>query len=275
MIWQPVSGCSDRCLTGRADRVGAFTTVVRVVTLVAVLVMGLLLVPIVRGVAARTVALGVLAALGVRMRWQGPLPGPGSLLVANHVSWLDVCALLAVVPVRLVAKCEVRHWPGIGGLAAVLGAIFVDRSRPKSLPATVAEVAGELRAGRSVAVFPEGTTFCGAGRGRFRPAMFQAAVDAGAPVVPVSISYDSTAAAFVGDDTLWSSVRRIAGLRELNVTLVGSPALRPAGGADRRMLARAAQASIGLPLPAPVSGSVSGPIAEPVPVPVGALWLAA
>jgi 1-acyl-sn-glycerol-3-phosphate acyltransferase len=215
----------------------------------------------VRGVAARTVARGVLAALGVRMRWQGPLPRPGSLLVANHVSWLDVCALLAVAPVRLVAKCEVRNWPGIGGLAAVLGAIFVDRSRPKSLPATVAEVAGELRAGRSVAVFPEGTTFCGASRGRFRPAMFQAAMDAGAPVVPVSIGYDSTAAAFVGDDTLWSSVRRIAGLRELNVTLVGSPALRPAGGADRRMLARAAQASIGLPLPAPVSGPVSGPVA--------------
>jgi len=153
-----------------------------------------------------------------------------------------------------VAKCEVRDWPGIGGLAAVLGAIFVDRSRPKSLPVTVAEVAGELRAGRSVAVFPEGTTFCGAGRGRFRPAMFQAAVDAGAPVVPVvdQLRLDG------------GRVRRrrhavgpryaaIAGLRELSVTLVGSPALRPAGGADRRMLARAAQASIGLPLSAPVA----------------------
>ena len=258
MIWQPVSGCSDRCLTAGADRVGAFTTVVRVVTLVAVLLIGLLLVPVLRGVAARAVARGVLAALGVRLSWRGPLPRPGSLLVANHVSWLDICALMSVAPIRPVAKCEVRNWPGIGGLAAVLGAIFVDRSRPKSLPVTVAEVAGELRAGRSVAVFPEGTTFCGAGRGRFRPAMFQAAVDAGAPVAPVSISYDSTAAAFVGDDTLWSSVRRIAGQRALTVTLVGSPALRPARGADRRMLARAAQASIGLPWSTPVALPVSG-----------------
>jgi hypothetical protein len=95
----------------------------------------------------------------------------------------------------------------------------------------------------------------------------------------VSISYDSTAAAFVGDDTLWSSVRRIAGLRELSVTLVGSPALRPAGGADRRMLARAAQASIGLPLPAAVSGPVDKPVDKPVdgPVdgPIAALGLAA
>jgi len=184
-------------------------------------------------------------------------------VVANHVSWLDICALMSVAPVRLVAKCEVRNWPGIGGLAAVLGAIFVDRSRPKSLPVTVAEVAGELRAGRSVAVFPEGTTFCGASRGRFRPAMFQAAVDAGAPVAPVSISYDSTAAAFVGDDSLWSSVRRVARVRQLTVTLVGSAALRPARDADRRMLARAAHASIGVPMP------VSHP------VPIEALGLAA
>jgi hypothetical protein len=122
----------------------------------------------------------------------------------------------------------------------------VDRTRPKTLPATVAQVAGALRAGRSVAAFPEGTTFCGARRGRFRPAMFQAAMDAGAPVVPVSITYDSTAPAFVGDDTLWSSVRRVAGLRATTVTLIGASALRPAAGADRRSLARAAQASVGL-----------------------------
>ena len=254
MIWQPTSGCSDDCRGGGEDGAGAVRTVLRVVTLVAVLLLGLLLVPILRGFAGRLVARGVLAALGVRLQWRGPLPRAGSLLVANHVSWLDVCALLAVAPVKLVAKCEVRNWPGIGGLAAVLGAIFVDRSRPKSLPETVAEVTAELRAGRSVAVFPEGTTFCGSTRGRFRPAMFQAAVDAGAPVTPVSISYDSTAAAFVGDDTLWSSVRRVAGLRELTVTMVGSPALRPVPDADRKMLARAAQASIGVPVPVSALG---------------------
>jgi 1-acyl-sn-glycerol-3-phosphate acyltransferase len=249
MIWQPESGCTGDCRVGDADTVHPVTTVLRVMTLVAVLLLGLLVVPVLRGAAARTVARGVLAALGVRLRRRGPLPQPGTLVVANHVSWLDICALMSIAPVRLVAKCEVRRWPGIGGLAAVLGAIFVDRSRPKSLPVTVAEVAGELRAGRSVAVFPEGTTFCGAGRGRFRPAMFQAALDAGAPVAPVSISYDSTAAAFVGDDSLWSSVRRVARVRQLTVTLVGSPALRPAPDADRRRLARAAHASIAVPVP--------------------------
>jgi 1-acyl-sn-glycerol-3-phosphate acyltransferase len=246
MIWQPVSGCGNDCRTGGEETVGALTAVVRLVTLLAVLLMGLVLVPVLRRAALRTVARAMLASLGVRLRWRGAAPRPGTLLVANHVSWLDVVALLAVSPVRLVAKCEVRGWPGIGVLAAVTGAIFVDRSRPKTLPTTVAEVAEALRAGRSVAAFPEGTTFCGASRGRFRPAMFQAAVDTGAPVVPVSITYDSTAPAFVGADTLWSSVRRVAGLRGATVTLIAAPALRPEIGADRRSLARAAQASVGL-----------------------------
>jgi hypothetical protein len=74
--------------------------------------------------------------------------------------------------------------------------------------------------------------------------MFQAALEAGAPVVPITISYGSRAAAFVGDDTLWSSVRRVAGLRTLSVTLVGASALHPVAGADRRILSSAAQASV-------------------------------
>ena len=154
--------------------------------------------------------------------------------------------LLAVAPVRLVAKREVGCWPGIGALAWWSRAIFLDRSRPKSLPITVAEVATTLAAGRSVAVFPEGTTFCGVDQGRFRPAMFQAAIAAHAPVVPAWIGYDSTAAAFVGEDTLWDSVCRVAALRSLTVTVVTAPALRPAPEADRRMLARVAQATLGV-----------------------------
>jgi 1-acyl-sn-glycerol-3-phosphate acyltransferase len=244
--WQPVSGCGPACRPAGDERVRPGRAVLRVLALCCVLLLGLLLIPLLRGRAVRPLARAVLASLGVRVRGRGPAVRPGSLLVANHVSWLDVVALLALAPLRPVAKREVRGWPGIGVLASVTGAIFVDRSRPKTLPATVAEVAAALRAGRSVAVFPEGTTFCGASRGAFRPAMFQAAVDAGAPVLPMAIGYGSPAAAFVGDDTLWSSVRRVAGLRGLTVTLTAGPALHPAPGADRRLMARAAQASVGI-----------------------------
>lgn len=254
--WQPVSACGPTCRSGGEAAVGAARTVLRLAGASGVLLIGLLAVPLLRELAARTLARALLAVLGVRVVRRGPAPRPGSLLVANHVSWLDILALVALggqsrpaaenQPPKLVAKREVGRWPAIGRLAAATGTVFVDRGRPRSLPATVAEVAAALRAGRSVAVFPEGTTFCGVTRGRFRPAMFQAAIDAGAPVVPVAITYDSTAAAFVGDDTLWSSVRRVAGLRTLTVTLILAPALRPAAGADRRMLARAAQASVGV-----------------------------
>ena len=245
-MWQPVSGCGNQCRDG-ADR-HAFhgLAALRMVTLAAVLAGGFLLVPLLRGTALRSLARAMLAVLGIRLVRRGPALRPGSLLVANHVSWLDILVLVAVAPVRLVAKGEVGGWPGIGVLAGLSGAIFIDRSRPKALPDTVAEVTAALRSGRTVAAFPEGTTFCGANQGRFRPALFQAAIDANVPVVPASICYDSTAAAFIGDDTLWDSVRRVAALRSLTVTLVTAPALRPAADADRRALARAAQSSMGV-----------------------------
>ncbi|MFC4067648.1 lysophospholipid acyltransferase family protein [Actinoplanes subglobosus] len=242
-LWQPASGCGDRCRDGATGRRGPVSVVVRVVALAAVLLGGVLAVML-TSAALRTLSRGILAVLGVRLVWRGAEPRPGSLLVANHVSWLDVVALTAIRPVRMVAKHDVQAWPGIGGTAMRAGTIFIDRTRPRALPETVAEVAGALRAGRSVVVFPEGTTYCGPESGRFRSALFQAAIDAGAPVVPVSIGYDSTEAAFVGEDTLGESIVRIARTRGLTVTLAAAPALRPDPGADRRALARAAQSSL-------------------------------
>jgi 1-acyl-sn-glycerol-3-phosphate acyltransferase len=257
-LWQPRSACGTSCLPASSVTVSRLRATVRLVGVVTVLTGGALLVPVLallrgrpRARLVRALARGLLGALAVRLQVRGRPNRPGSLLVANHVSWLDVVVLAAAAPARLVAKHEVRGWPAVGALAAASGTIFVDRSRPKALPQTVAEVAAALRSGTSVAVFPEGTTYCGADRGPFRPAMFQAAVDAGVPVVPLSVAYvaggrETRATAFLGDDSLWSSVRRVCGLRDVTVTLVGSPALHPADGADRRALARAAQASVRL-----------------------------
>ena len=111
-----------------------------------------------------------------------------------------------------VAKSDVRAWPVIGLLAARGGTLFIDRDRLRRLPAPWPRSPTRLRDGQSVLVFPEGSTWCGRTQGRFYPASFQAAIDAGAPVRPVALRYrladgsPTTAAAFVGDDTLIASV---------------------------------------------------------------------
>ena len=200
----------------------------------------------------------VLTAVGVRVEvhsspsaWPriGAGHGGGHLVVSNHVSWVDDLALLTVVPGLPVAKREVAQWPLVGRLARRSGAVLLDRGRIRSLPGTVAEVAGLLRAGTSVTVHPEGTTSCGVELGRFRPAFFQAAVDAAAPVCPVAVRYrvdggdGSAVAAFLGDDPLLRSLARVVATRGLVVEVHLLPALDPAG-ADRRELAALAEYAI-------------------------------
>jgi hypothetical protein len=138
----------------------------------------------------------------------------------------------------------------IGRLAAVAGTLYIDRRRPRSLPATVAGVGEALRAGAVVAVFPEGTTWCGRAGGPFRPALFEAAVRAGAPVVPVRLGFtladgaSTTVAAYIGDDTLLASLRRVVAARGLIVTARAYPALHPTPDSSRRVLAAAVRAVV-------------------------------
>jgi 1-acyl-sn-glycerol-3-phosphate acyltransferase len=111
----------------------------------------------------------------------GP-PGVGVLVVSNHLSWLDLVALGAVQPLHMVAKSEMRTWPVIGLMARRADTVFVDRERLSALPQTVAAVSDALASGTAIGAFPEGTTWCGRASGRFRPALFQAAVDTATPV---------------------------------------------------------------------------------------------
>nr|WP_202437241.1 lysophospholipid acyltransferase family protein [Streptomyces sp. SID5910] len=187
-------------------------------------------------------------AAGVRVRVTGAAaPAGGLLLVAHHVSWLDVPLLAAVRPARMLAKSEIGRWPVAGPLAERGGALFIERDRLRALPDTVARVAGALRGGAAVAVFPEGSTWCGRAQGPFRRAVFQAALDAGVPVQPVRIRYRtgertlSTAPAFVGEDTLLASLWRVASTRGLTAEVEVRPVVPPGCHRDRRSLAGAAQ----------------------------------
>nr|WP_188284906.1 lysophospholipid acyltransferase family protein [Streptomyces sp. CBMA29] len=195
----------------------------------------------------------LLADLGVAVVPEGgglrvPGTGAGTLVVANHISWLDVLVLLAVQPATLLAKREVGRWPVVGTLVRRAGTRFIDRENVRRLPDTVRELAGLLRSGESVVVFPEGTTWCSVPGGAFRRATFQAALDAGAPVRPVTLSYTchgapTTLPAFVGEGAFLPSFRRVAAAHGLTAHVTAHPALSPVGH-DRRTLAALAHAAV-------------------------------
>ena len=168
----------------------------------------------------------MLRCLGVRITLSGgPIRNlPGVLVVSNHVSWVDVFAIGAVLPGAFVARADLVDWPGLGFAVRLMNVIPIERASLRRLPSVVSAVAQRLSAGRTVVAFPEGTTWCGPDFGAFRPAMFQAAVDTGRPVQPLRLSYrhrdgsPSTATAFLGEDSLWASLKRIARARR---TVVG------------------------------------------------------
>ncbi|MGW0606153.1 lysophospholipid acyltransferase family protein [Streptomyces sp. NPDC002640] len=255
--WDPTAPCAVPSCVEAFPRVGRARAAARAGALLALLLAGLAACPFARLLPRRAVRLwcrGVVRAAGARVRTSGAAPGRGGLLlVANHVSWLDVALLASVRPARMVAKAEIRRWPVAGRLAA-LGAVFIDRQRLRALPGTVAELAELLRGGAAVAVFPEGSSWCGRAQGRFRPAVFQAALDAGVPVQPVRLRYrfadgtPATAAAFVGDDTLLASVWRVVSVRGLVAEVDVRPALPAGSRPDRRALACAAQPHTADPL---------------------------
>ncbi|MCW7947064.1 acyltransferase [Streptomyces hygroscopicus] len=234
--------------------------VLRIVAVLILLVAGLVLFPVVRRLPVppreriiRAWCRTVVRGAGVRIRITGNAPPDGGLLmVANHISWLDVPLLAAVRPGRMLAKSEIRQWPVAGTLTARSGALFIDRDRLRALPDTVARIADGLRAGSAVVVFPEGSTWCGRAQGHFRRAVFQAALDAGVPVQPVRLHYRlaggpaSTAPAFVGSDSLLTSLWRVVSAHQLVAEIGVMPVLAPHAETDRRRLALAAQRAVGL-----------------------------
>jgi len=250
MLWQPECPCDDTCLpAGRLAprRAHPLVQLGRWLRAAWVLLSGavaLLLAP--RPGRAPALARALLAAFGIRWAVMGAPVRCGALLCGNHVSWLDILVMMAMdgtperkadgQPLRLVSKVEVGAWPLIGRLSRLCGTIFVDRGRPRTLPDTVAQVRQALSSGYPVQVFPEGTTSCGAHPSPWRPAFLQAALDAGAPVQRFTLLFSTAAAAFVGDETLLRSLRRVIAVRNLSITVLVDEPVVVSG--DRRRLAR-------------------------------------
>jgi 1-acyl-sn-glycerol-3-phosphate acyltransferase len=174
-------------------------------------------------------ARGILKALGVRLHVAGVSPLRPGLIVANHVSWLDVIALATVQPAAFVCKSEIAKWPLIGWLLTRTGTIFIRRGSFRDVWRVNVGIRARLAEQHCVAAFPEGTTSDGSDVLAFRPALYQPAVELGLPVYPVAITYSSGEAVYVGTTSFLESLFSIACARGLKVHLAILPPLHTAG----------------------------------------------
>ena len=223
--------------------------------------------PIRRQQLAWWMSIRLLKMIGVRLELQGGTPAEGpALIVANHVSWIDVQVLNATRPARFVAKAETRRWPVCGGIARGFDTIFLERGNIRDAARVKARVARALAAGQTVAVFPEGTTTDGRTLGRFYAALFEAAIEAGVPVQPVAIRYPrgdggaNPAAAFVDDMTFLDSLLRVAREPALTARLTFAPPIVTRGTTRRDLAARARRLiadALGMPVLAAASEHVA------------------
>lgn len=141
----------------------------------------------------------MLRLLGVRVTATGPVPPGGSLVVANHVSYLDILVLAAQRPCVFVTSHEVRDTPFLGLLSVLGGTLFIERRRKGcNIPAEIDTISAVIDAGLTVVIFPEGTSSNGEQVLPFKPTLLAAAGKAA--VIPAAISYDELNGAAVSAD---------------------------------------------------------------------------
>ena len=166
----------------------------------------------------------VLVSLGVTYRFEGDPPKSG-IVVANHLSYLDIAIFSAIVKCFFVAKAEISRWPYFGEAARSGGTLFVDRSSVTSAESVAAEIGERLALPVPVLFFPEGTSTDGSSVLRFHSRLFEPAIQAGAPVTAAAIRYvladgsEERDLCWFGDDTflphLWKTLGTVGFVAEI------------------------------------------------------------
>ena len=198
--------------------------------------------------------------LHVRIRVVGqPAHGKPTLILANHVSWLDIPVISAIHPVAFVAKREVAGWPIVGIAAKLLRTVFVDRTRRHQTAEVNAEIAQRLNTGDPVVLFAEGTSSDGNSVIPFKTSLFAAAKPAAATPMGTTVSAQTLAltynkvyglplcrrgrhlVAWYGDMDLGPHAWRLLGLGPIDAYLRIGPPMPLDQFPDRKALARYAE----------------------------------
>lgn len=193
---------------------------------------------------------GTARLLGVRIRVHGTPPAAPYLLVANHLSYIDIIAISAVIPARFVAKREVKGWPLIGVLSRLLGTIFIHREQKRDALRVNDQLESALGTDDGALIFPESTSSDGAGILPFRPALLEWAAQRGFPVHTVSVTYRvepgdppvEQSVCWWGEMPFGSHFIGLARLQRVETVLTFGP--EPIVDSDRKRLAERLRAAI-------------------------------
>ena len=190
-------------------------------------------------------SLKFLALWGIHLQVIGqPVRAGPALIVANHISWLDILVIHAARYCRFVSKSDIRDWPLVGALATGSGTLYIERASRKDALRMVRDMAEAMKDGDVLAVFPEGTTSDGRELLPFHANLIQSAIAADAPVQPMSLKFIDArtdeltlAPCYIGDDTLVASVWRTLTAPPITA-VVSFGTVQLAAGRDRRQWAQ-------------------------------------
>ncbi len=190
--------------------------------------------------------------LDIRLVVEGNPPQQlhNTLIVANHISWLDILVIFTVIKPRFVAKKEISHWPIIGRLTKLGNTVFIERENKRDIMQVNQQLSKELAVGNCIAVFPEGTTSDGLGVNKFKPSLFEPVYRSKGWIIPIAIQYldaqrnITTRPAFVGDISLLRSVWKVLTCYQLTIKVIFNEVLDSHQYTSRSHLANIAQQQI-------------------------------
>lgn len=197
---------------------------------------------------AQVVSSGVAIPAAVQCDGVDP-QSTGRLALANHISWMDIFAINAVLPSRFIAKAEIGKWLLLGVLVSRSGTLYIERGRRLAVAAINRAVSEHLKMGETIVVFAEGTTTDGGELLPFHSNLIAPAIDVRAAIWPIALRYTergkpTLAAAFVGDMGLFTSLARVLVAQQLVVEVAVLPPISITDAPDRHAIARAARAAI-------------------------------
>ena len=178
-----------------------------------------------------------------------PPPDAAAMIVANHISWIDIFLISSVRPTRFVAKSEIRGWPIAGWIAERAGTLFIRRDQLRDMARIDARVREMLAQGDCVGHFPEGITTEGDELRKFHSSLFEPAVANGARVHPAAIRYehpDGTLCrqmSFIGERTFMESVGLIVRQKAVRARITFAPPVETSG-TSRRDVATAVESEV-------------------------------